>query len=117
MPLNAAYDIFQAMNRVKLSITNREEFLQSCVLHSLITEQNVDDILGEKSMTLPRSKAHKTELLQQYQAGSQQAAALIARLEDLDGNAAAYAESLSEVRFLSDDLTVLDTDTFLTDTT
>lgn len=100
MPLNIAFCISQAMSRVNPATTNREEFLQSCASHGLMTEQNVEQIVGGKASSQPLSKAQKTVLLQQCRAGSQQPEALVARLGDLDGNVSAYAEALADVRLL-----------------
>jgi len=98
MPLNIAFCISQAMSRVNPATTNREEFLQSCASHGLMTEQNVEQIVGGKASSEPLSKAQKTILLQQCRAGSQQPEALVARLGDLDGNVSAYAEAIADVR-------------------
>jgi len=106
MPLNTAFCISQAMNRVNPATTNREELLQSCALHGLITVQNVEQIIGGKASSQPFSKAQKTLLLQQYRAGSQQPEALVARLGDLDGNVCAYAEALADVRLFSGQIAV-----------
>lgn len=85
------------MSRVSPAATNREDFLQSCALHGLMTEQNVEQVVGGRPPVQSHSKAQKVVLLQQYQAGSQQPEALVARLGDLDGNVGAYAEALVEV--------------------
>lgn len=97
MPLNMPVIISQTMNRVNPAAPLREEFLNACALHGLLAVDNIELITGTKLSTHLPQRAHKTNLLQQYRNNPQQAEALVARLQDMDGNAAAYAEAVVDV--------------------
>lgn len=83
--------------REKLKHT-RLEFLQACVLHSIISEAIVGQILQEQPLSLPRITKHTKESLNAKHGNS--VAALEPLIDDLDGmlgNTAAIASHIVDV--------------------
>jgi len=113
IPLGMPLVLQQALGRVESTAPQRTAFLTACALHSLITEEDMESITGI------RASAHQagppalhTSLLQQYKSNPQVVEEFIVALESLDGNAAAYAETIVDVRIALPDQ-VSHTDTIL----
>jgi mediator of RNA polymerase II transcription subunit 5 len=102
VPLNVPLVVQEALGRVENTVPQRTAFLTASVLHHLITEDDVERITG---IRVPAhhglAPASHANLLQQYKANSQMIDKFIAALESLDGNAAAYAETIVDVRTVS----------------
>lgn len=91
----------QALGRVDNTVPERTAFLAACSLHSLITDDDLEHITGPRvSAPQAATPAHHATLLQQYKASPQVIEKFIAALELLDGNAAAYAGMIVDVRCL-----------------
>ena len=77
----------------------RQEFLFSCALHGLITEDGTERLLGENPMQTvsPNGKHVRENLINQYNADSQHLEHLVVELEAMDGNAATVAQAITEV--------------------
>jgi mediator of RNA polymerase II transcription subunit 5 len=70
----------------------RQDFVYTCILHSLLTTDSVGRLLGEStfdSPPSPSSRLHKDVLSQQCATEPGKAVQLVANLEKLDGNAGA----------------------------
>ena len=77
----------------------RQDFLNSCALHSLIPANAVERLLGETPMQgPPETKYVKGELLRQCKENFDKVNMLIDELENLDGNAGAIVGALTDVR-------------------
>lgn len=78
----------------------REEFLFSCVLHSLLRSDNVQSLLGESLLSSPpdpSSRYTKEVLVDQCGSDSDRAIQLVDELEKLDGNGGAISLAIAEV--------------------
>lgn len=78
----------------------RQQFLFSCVLHSLLRRESVDTLLGEAPFSPPpepSSRLAKDDLYQQCAADSERITELIEQLEKLDGNAGAISAVILQV--------------------
>lgn len=111
VPLSMPLVLQQALGRVDHTVSQRTAFLTACTLHSLITEDDIERISG---IRVPAHQAgapaHQAILLQQYKANPKVVDNFIAMLELLEGNAAAYAETIVEVRTaISDEASLTDT--------
>jgi mediator of RNA polymerase II transcription subunit 5 len=81
----------------------RQQFLFSCVLHSILRRESVDDLLGEAPFSPPpepSSRLVKDDLYQQCAADSERITELIEQLEKLDGNAGAISTAVLQVMTL-----------------
>ena len=115
-PLTPEFCISQAMNHVDPTVFPppsygmisesllqdvRQEFLFSCVLHSLLPSENVESLLGEAPFTPPPSPERrytKDGLVQQIVGDTDGLGQLVKQLETLDGNAGAIVAAVTEVR-------------------
>jgi mediator of RNA polymerase II transcription subunit 5 len=78
----------------------REEFLFSCVLHSLLRAESVQGLLGEPPLSSPpnpSSRYTKETLIEECANDTERAVQLVDELEKLDGNGGAISLSLTEV--------------------
>jgi mediator of RNA polymerase II transcription subunit 5 len=78
----------------------RQQFLFSCVLHSLLRRESVDPLLGEAPFSPPpepSSRLVKENLYQQCTADSERITELVEQLEKLDGNAGAISAAIQQV--------------------
>jgi mediator of RNA polymerase II transcription subunit 5 len=78
----------------------RQQFLFSCVLHSLLRRESVDSLLGEapfRPPPEPSSRLVKEDLYQQCAADSERITELVEQLEKLDGNARAISAAMQQV--------------------
>ena len=114
-PLTPEFCISQAMNHVDPTVFPppsygmisesllqdvRQEFLFSCVLHSLLPTESVETLLGEAPFTPPPSperKFTKDGLIQQIVGDTDRLGQLVKQLETLDGNAGAIVAAVTEV--------------------
>lgn len=114
-PLTPEFCISQAMNHVDTTVFPppsygmisesllqdvRQEFLFSCVLHSLLPSENVESLLGEAPFTPPPSSERrftKDDLIQQIVGNTERLGQFIKQLETLDGNAGAIVAAVTEV--------------------
>jgi mediator of RNA polymerase II transcription subunit 5 len=88
----------------------REEFLFSCVLHSLLRAENVQGLLGEPPLSSPpdpMSRYTKEGLVDQCTNDSEKAVQLVDELEKLDGNGGAISLALAEVCLLASSCEIL----------
>jgi mediator of RNA polymerase II transcription subunit 5 len=95
-------DVFPSMALGASSIVQdvREEFLFSCVLHSLLRSDNVQSLLGESLLSSPpdpSSRYTKEGLIEQCGKDSDRAVQLVDELEKLDGNGGAISIAIAEV--------------------
>ncbi|KAF1973144.1 mediator of RNA polymeras-like protein II transcription subunit 5 [Bimuria novae-zelandiae CBS 107.79] len=75
----------------------RQDFLNACSLHGLISSNTVERLLGEAPMQGPPStKYTRQELLKQCKNNFDKAIAYIEELENLDGNAGAIVTALTD---------------------
>jgi len=100
--LNMPLVLQQALGRGANTVPECTAFLAACSLHSLITDVDKEHITGI-GVSAPQAgtPAHHASLLQQYKANPQAIEKFIASLELLDGNAAAVAETIVNVRTAS----------------
>jgi signal-transduction protein with cAMP-binding, CBS, and nucleotidyltransferase domain len=96
IPIAMPMLISQALGRVPTETVERDTFLLACAVHGLITADNIEQFTGTKPVYVP-AKAHKSNLLQQIQAGTQKIEASVSRLLDMDGNVSAYTEAIVDV--------------------
>jgi mediator of RNA polymerase II transcription subunit 5 len=92
-------EIFPSIGSGTLS-NIREEFLFSCVLHSLLRADNVQGLLGEPTLSTvpnPSSRYTKDTLVEQCNNDSERAVQLVDELEKLDGNGGAISLAMVEV--------------------
>jgi mediator of RNA polymerase II transcription subunit 5 len=78
----------------------REEFLFSCVLHSLLRAESVEGLLGEPPLSSPPnplSRYAKETLIDECASDTERAVQLVDELEKLDGNGGAISLALAEV--------------------
>lgn len=97
MPLNVLATLSQTMDRVDPVAPLREDFVHACALHGLLSVDNIELITGTKLPSHLPQRANKATLLQQYRANAQQVEVFLARLQDMDGNAATYADAIVDV--------------------
>jgi mediator of RNA polymerase II transcription subunit 5 len=79
----------------------RQQFLFSCVLHSLLRAESVEGLLGEQPFTPvpdPATRYVKETLVEECSSDSERIGQLIEELEKLDGNAGAISNTIAEVR-------------------
>jgi mediator of RNA polymerase II transcription subunit 5 len=91
-----------SLGMIKESVLSdvRQQFLFSCVLHSLIAAGSVDRLLGEQPfVAIPDSSSRylKHILVEECTADSDRIGQLIDDLEKLDGNAGAICLAITEV--------------------
>ena len=77
----------------------REEFCNACALHGLIEREQVERILGERSMSYDTSlqKHSKDKLVQGCQADPHKISGLVRELDKMDGNVGAICHALVEL--------------------
>lgn len=77
----------------------RQDFCFACCLHGLIAEESIEGLLGDVPMqSLPAGGRYvKEDLVQQCLSDPERAEALIAELEQMDGNVGAVSEAITEV--------------------
>lgn len=76
----------------------RQDFLNACALHGLITANAVQRLLGEAPLQGPPSTRHvKNELLNRFKDSFESVNPLIELLTALDGNAGPIALAITEV--------------------
>lgn len=76
----------------------RQDFLNACALHGLIPATTIERLLGETPMQgPPDTKYGKKELLDQCKNNFDKANTYIDELDNLDGNAGAIVEAITEV--------------------
>jgi mediator of RNA polymerase II transcription subunit 5 len=76
----------------------RQDFLNSCALHGLITTVTVERLLGEAPMQgPPETKYDKRTLLEQCKNNFDKISGYIDELDNLDGNAGAIVGTIAEV--------------------
>jgi len=88
----------QALGRVETTVPQRTAFVTACAIHNLIAEDDIERITAIRvSSHQAGAQAHQATLSQQYKANPQVVDKFVAALELLDGNAAAYAETIVDV--------------------
>jgi len=98
LPLSMPMVLQQALGRVGTAVPQRTAFMTACAIHSLIAEDDIERITGIRVPAHQAgAQAHQAALLQQYKANPQVVDKFVAALELLDGNAAAYAETIVDV--------------------
>jgi mediator of RNA polymerase II transcription subunit 5 len=78
----------------------RQQFLFSCVTHSLIHAESVEKLLGEQPFSTipdPTKRLVKEVLVEECSSDSEKHKELVEGLEKLDGNAGAISLALAEV--------------------
>lgn len=76
----------------------RQQFLSACALHSLITQNTAERLLGGASMQGPSgTKYDRKILLNQCKSNFDKASNYIDELESLDGNAGAITMAVTDV--------------------
>jgi len=76
----------------------RQDFLNACALHGLITTATVERLLGETPMQgPPGTKYDKSTLLEQCKSNFDKISMYIDELDNLDGNAGAIVGAIAEV--------------------
>jgi mediator of RNA polymerase II transcription subunit 5 len=76
----------------------RQDFLNACALHGLITTVTVERLLGEAPMQgPPETKYNKQTLLEQCKNNFDKISGYIDELDNLDGNAGAIVGAIAEV--------------------
>jgi mediator of RNA polymerase II transcription subunit 5 len=76
----------------------RQDFLNACALHSLISKETIPRLLGETPMQPPpETKYVKKDLVAQYKDNFERVCMFIDELDNLDGNAAAIVGAITEV--------------------
>ena len=90
---------FGMMNNVTLPDV-RQEFLFACNLHSLLSSENIEALLGERpdmAPPKPERKYLKETLVQQCASQPERIGQLIKELDAMEGNAGAIAHTIVEV--------------------
>lgn len=77
----------------------RQSFLAACALQGLIAEQSIERIIGEATIPVMASTGRKTKatLLTEWNNNGQKMDILVNGVIAMDGNAAAYANAISQV--------------------
>jgi mediator of RNA polymerase II transcription subunit 5 len=76
----------------------RQDFLNACALHGLITTATVERLLGETPMQgPPETRYDKKTLLEQCKNNFDKISIYIDELDNLDGNAGAIASAIADV--------------------
>lgn len=103
MPVDIAFLISQAFQRLIIDTSLREEFLFSCTIHGLLSEETFESLLGSKpAHTMPKNgRLVRENVLQEYRKDPSRVEQFVGRLSVRDGNSAVYAEVILEVKYLS----------------
>ena len=77
----------------------RQDFCFACCLHGLIVEESIERLLGDITMqTLPTDGRYSKEgLVQQCSEDPERVEGLLEQLENMDGNAGAVSQAITEV--------------------
>lgn len=91
---------FDIMNGMGSLPDVRQDFLFSCALHQLISEESIEKLLGEPPMSaLPSGGRYvKEELIRQCSGKTERLEELLGEIESMDGNAGAIVGAFVEVR-------------------
>ncbi|KAK8210323.1 hypothetical protein M8818_003491 [Zalaria obscura] len=78
---------------------SRQDFLQACLLHGLVTENAITGVLGQLAQANPPRGGRyvKEALVQQCTANVQRAEELVRELENMQGNAGAVSGAIVDV--------------------
>lgn len=94
---SAMFDVSRQNNPHTESV--REEFCAACVLHGLVARENLEQILGEVSMSNhTRDKYARDKLVTDCLSNHEKIRGLVGEIEKTDGNVGAVCQAVVEVR-------------------